>query len=75
MNDIDRLLNNSSKAELIEQLSDELAEGDKKVVVIVIEDKEAGKFSSKVMTLGFETSYEVYGVLDVAKQDLMGDDK
>ncbi len=73
--DIDRLLKNSSKAELLEKLSEKLEDAGCKVIVIVVTDKAKGGYSSQVMTLGLATSYEAYGMLDVAKQDLMEDDR
>ena len=72
--EIDRIIKNSNKAELIERLSQELAEADSKVIVILITDKEEGKYSSLVMTLGLENTYEAYGILEVAKQDLQSGD-
>lgn len=73
MDDIDKILKNSSKAELIEKLNEQLAEFDK-VIVVLIQDKEKGKYSSLVMTLGIQSSYEAYGILEVAKQDLQSED-
>ncbi len=73
MDEIDRILKNSSKADLIEKLDEELKETDK-VIVILIQDKENGRYTSTVMTLGIENTYEAYGILDVAKQDLQEDD-
>ena len=73
MDDIDRILKNSSKADLIEKLDEELKEADK-VIVVLIQDKEDGRYTSQVMTLGIENTYEAYGILDVAKQDLQEDD-
>ena len=73
MNDIDKILINSTKAELIEALTKGLASNDKAIIVL-IEDKEDGSYSSQVMTLGLEYAYEAYGILDVAKQDLMNDE-
>jgi len=73
MDEIDKILKNSSKAELIEKLDEELKETDK-VIVVLITDKENGRYTSQVMTLGIDNSYEAYGILDVAKQDLQEDD-
>ena len=73
MDEIDRILKNSSKAELVERLDEELKETDK-VIIILIQDKEDGRYTSQVMTLGIENTYEAYGILDVAKQDLQEDD-
>jgi len=72
--EIERIIKNSNKAELIERLGQELSEADSKVIVIVITDKDEGKYSSLVMTLGLNNTYEAYGILDVAKQDLRNDD-
>ena len=72
MNDIDRIFRSSAKAELIEELTQRLGTTDK-AIVILIEDKADGKYSSQIMTLGLNTTYEAYGILDVAKQDLQGE--
>lgn len=74
MDEIDRIFKNSSKAELIEKLSDELEKADCKVIVVLIEDKKGGKYSSLVMTLGLENTYEAYGILEIAKQDLQAEE-
>ena len=73
MNYIDKILKSSGKAELLEEIGEALETMDK-VVVVLIEDKENGKFSSLVMTLGLDNNYEAYGVLEVAKQDLQRED-
>jgi len=73
MDDIDCILKNSSKAELIERLDKELEDTDK-VIVVLIQDKKDGRYTSQVMTLGIENTYEAYGILDVAKHDLQEDD-
>ena len=73
MDEIDRILKNSSKAELIERLDEELKESDK-VIIVLITDKEDGRYTSQVMTLGIENTYEAYGILDVAKHDLQEED-
>jgi len=71
-NDIDNILRNSSKAELIERLTEELVDFDKVIVVLIkdSENKDDGKYTSLVMTLGLDSSYEAYGILEVARQDL-----
>ncbi len=75
MDELSRIFRNSEKAELIEALSGELAASDApKVIVICINDKDDGKYSSVVYTLGLNTTYEAYGILEVAKQDLQEDD-
>ena len=38
--EIERIIKNSNKAELIERLSQELSEADSKVIVILITDKD-----------------------------------
>jgi len=67
--DIGRILKNSTKAELLEVLNEMLHKYDK-VIVVLIEDKEKGAYASSVLTLGLSTTYEAYGVLDVAKHQL-----
>lgn len=71
--DIEHIMRNSEKAELIEQLSNELEKSDPKVIVILITDKDEGRYSSLVMTLGIDNTYEAYGILEVARQDLQGE--
>ena len=73
--DIDNIFKSSSKAELLEAISKGLVTSDKAIVVL-INDQENGKYSSQVMTLGLDTYYEAYGILEVAKLDLNdGDSK
>ncbi len=72
--EIDRLIKNSNKAELIEQLTDALATY-YKVIVVLVQDKEKGGYSSLVMTLGVNNTYEAYGILEVGKQDLIDEDR
>ena len=72
--EIDRILKNSSKADLIEALDEELAKADYKVIAVLIEDKEKGSYSSQVMTLGLQNSYEGIGILEIAKGLLLGED-
>lgn len=74
MDDIDKILRNSSKAELLEKLAEELEKADPKVIVVSVGDKDGGKYSSLVMTLGLKNTYEAYGILEVAKQDLQGEE-
>ena len=75
--DLERIFKNSEKAELIEAVSKELERGDSKVVVVIINDiedtEDNGKYTSIVMTLGLEHTYEAYGILEVAKRDLLND--
>jgi hypothetical protein len=66
---IERIFKNSEKAKLIEELTSELEDHDK-AIVILIKDKEESRYGSLVMTLGLNTTYEAYGILEVAKQDL-----
>jgi hypothetical protein len=68
--DIERIIKNSSKAELLEQLAADLEEFDKAVVVL-IQDESDGNYSSLVHTLGLNRTYEIYGILDSAKDDIM----
>lgn len=71
--DIDRILKNSSKAELLELLEKRLPVIDK-VIVVLCEDKQRGNYTTQVMTLGFNNSYEAYGLLLAALFDLKDDD-
>jgi len=53
-------------------LTKELAEFDKVIIILIkdSEDEESSKYTSLVMTLGLNSTYEAYGILEVAKQDL-----
>jgi hypothetical protein len=72
MSDIDNIIKNSSKAELLEKLTEYLNEYDKAVVVL-IKDKERGGFSSETLLLGVENLYDACGILKVAEHDLLHD--
>ena len=72
MDDIDRIFKNSEKAELLETLTEEL-EADTKVIIVLINDKEDGKYTSQVMTLGISTSYEACGILTIGESRVQGD--
>ena len=73
MSELDKILLDSDKAELLEDLSKKLPTASK-VIIVLIEDKEDGTYDSAVMTLGLDHTYEAYGILEVAKQDLMEND-
>ena len=66
---LEHIFKNSEKAKLIEALTEELQNFDK-AIVILIKDKEDSRYSSLEMTLGLDSTYEAYGILEVAKQDL-----
>ena len=74
MNDIDKILMNSTKAELIENLTDKLIDADK-AIIILIEDKDEGIYTSQVMLLGINTTYEACGILEIGKADLISEDR
>lgn len=71
--DIDKIMKNSNKADLIERLSEELEKGDPKVIVILLEDMDNYKYTNLTMTLGLEHNYDVYAMLEIAKQDFKED--
>ena len=71
--EIDKILKNSSKAELLETLSEALVTTDKAVVVLV-EDKGDGKFFSQVLLLGITSKYEALGIIEIAQSDIMNED-
>lgn len=71
--DISKILKNSSKAELLEALARELQNFDKAIVVL-LQDNDDGSYTSNIMTLGLQSTYEAYGILDVAKLDLQEED-
>ena len=70
---IEKYLEDSGKAELLERLEEELETADK-VIVVLIEDKDGDKYTSQVMMLNIENTYEAYGILEVAKKDLQAED-
>lgn len=70
--EIDKIIKNSSKAELLEALASELEVSDKAVVVTVA-DKDAS-YSVRVMMLGIEHDYEACGILEVAQHDIIKED-
>ena len=71
---IDRFLRNSEKAELLISLEEVIDRYDK-VVIVLIKDNEDTGFNSLVMSLGVDSTYEAYGILDVGKQDLMNEER
>lgn len=73
MSDIDRILKNSSKAELIEKLQEYLGNEYDKAVVVLIKDKELGGFASQTLLLGITSDYDACGIIEVAKHDLLAD--
>ena len=72
VDEIDNIIRNSDKGELLEALVDQLVDADK-VIVVLLTDEEEGKYHSCVLTLGIPSTYEAIGILDVAKQDLIAD--
>lgn len=73
MSELDKILLDSDKAELLEDLSKKLPTASK-VIIVLIEDEDDGTYDSQVMILGLDHTYEAYGILEVAKQDLMEND-
>ena len=69
--DIDQIIQNSDKRELLDQLSELLKTMDKAVVVLVQDKDGGGGYTSLVFTLGLTSNYEAYGLLEIAKQDIM----
>ncbi len=67
--DINAILKNSGRAELLERLSEKLKTFDK-AVIILVDDRPNGQYQTSVMTLGIKYGYEVYGILNVGKNDL-----
>lgn len=74
--DIDNIIKNSDKGELLENLATALERMDKVVVVLISDKTESDDwgYTSMVMTLGLKTTYEAYGILEVARQDLQDND-
>ena len=72
MTDIDNIIKNSTKAELLEKLAEYLVEYDKSIVILV-KDKRNGGFSSQTLLMGIQSDYEACGIIEVAKHDLLED--
>lgn len=68
--ELDHILMNSEKANLLEVFKEKLQEGEPKVIVILINDKDDGKYDSQVLLLGMTNSYEALGILEIAKEDI-----
>ena len=54
----------------MEAIEEALVSADK-VIAVLIRDKEDGVYTSQVLSLGFDYSYERLGALDMAKMDLI----
>ena len=54
----------------MEAIEEALVSADK-VIAVLIQDKEGGEFTSQILSLGFDYSYERLGALDMAKMDLI----
>jgi hypothetical protein len=70
MSDIEKILKNSTKAELLEKLTELLADYDNALVVLY-QDNEKGGFSEQLLLLGGNSIYETCGIIEVAKHDLL----
>lgn len=70
--EIEKLIKNSTKAELLEVLAKELEHYDK-AIVILVHDKDNGGFESQSLMLGIWTLYEAVGMLDISKNDIQDD--
>jgi hypothetical protein len=73
MSDLENIFRSSDKAELIENLEKELTTANKCIIITIEDKRDEFTYSSCVMTLGLENSYEAFGILEVAKQDLIND--
>ena len=72
-NEIEKILENSEKADMLERFTEELVTADK-VVVVIINELPCERFNNVVMTYGLASKYEAYGILDVVKQDMINED-
>ena len=70
MTDIDNIIKNSTKAELLEKLAEYLVEYDKAIVVLV-KDKDGAGFETQTLLMGVRSDYEACGIIEVAKHDLL----
>lgn len=70
--EIEKILKNSSKAEMLEILAEQLMDA-VIVVTIVVSKTEENRLITKVMELGSASTYESLGVLEMAKEDLLAD--
>lgn len=68
-NDIDRIINNSNKAEILEMIEQQLPDYDK-VLVIMVKENEDNQDASQTLMLGIAHDYEAYGLLEYARQDI-----
>lgn len=65
----------TGKQDLVDVLRKILDETDEpKVIVTIVEDMEDYRYQVQVLTLGLSTSYESFGILDVAKRHLSEED-
>ncbi len=70
MDDLQKIFMGSEKAKLIEELTKQLETYNKAVIILIEDMDEDNKYASLTMTLGLEHTYEAYGILKVAEQDL-----
>ena len=68
--ELDRILMNSERANLLEVFKEKLQEGEPKIIIILINDKDDGKYDSQVLLLGINNGYEALGILEIAKEDI-----
>jgi hypothetical protein len=69
MDELESIFRNSSKKDLLDDFSESLPDYDK-VIIVMVKDGEEGKYTSRIMLMGFERQYESVGILENAKHDL-----
>jgi hypothetical protein len=66
---VEQLLKNSDKAEYWETMRDVLRTSDKIVTIAVRNTPEL--YYTQVITMGIDMDYEILGIMDVTKRDLL----
>jgi len=71
--ELDKILYNSEKADLLDVLKKLLSEADtpKVIIAYVADHEEDGGYDDRVMLLGVRNTYEALGILDIAKEHIL----
>jgi hypothetical protein len=73
-NELEHILENSDKAELLEDLRKVLEADNQKVVMVCLVGTRE-KWSSQVLMLGVDTTYEGLGILEIGKEHILSMDE
>lgn len=74
MDDIDKILKNSTKADLLEALSERLPYADKVIAIVVNDKEDCGAYDIQVMHIGINHGYEALGIIQSALNNLYDED-